>query len=75
MMILDDFAAQKDSANQIFLWQLFANQNHGVRKIFLATMTAQLLARLCLSSTSRQSADKYYAPQNATWRRRVWRSR
>jgi len=48
MMTRDAFAAQKDSANQIFLWQLFANQNHGVRQTFLATMTAQVLARLCL---------------------------
>jgi hypothetical protein len=75
MMMLDAFAAQKDSANQIFLWQLFANQNRGVHQTFLATMTAQLLVRLCLFNTSRQSAEKYYAPQNATWRRRVWRSR
>jgi hypothetical protein len=73
MMILDAFAAQKDSANQIFLWQLFANQNHGVHQTFLATMTAQLLVRLYLFNTSRQSAEKYYAPQNATWRRCVWR--
>jgi hypothetical protein len=69
------FAAQKDSANQIFPSQLFANQNHGVRQTVFATMTAQLLVRLCLLNTSRQSAEKYYAPQNATWRRRVWRSR
>jgi hypothetical protein len=50
MMMLDAFAAQKDSANQIFLWQLFANQNRGVHQTFLATMTAQLLA-VCVFST------------------------
>jgi hypothetical protein len=75
MTILVAFAAQKYSANQIFLSQRFANQNDDERQTFLATMTAQLRARLCLSNTSRQSADKYYAPQNATWRRRAWRSR
>jgi hypothetical protein len=48
MMMLDAFAAQKDSANQIFLWQLFANQNRGAHQTFLATLTAQLPARLCL---------------------------
>jgi hypothetical protein len=75
MMMLDAFAAQKDSANQLFIWKLFANQNRGARQTFLATSTAQLLARLCLFNTSRPSVDKYYAPQNATWRRRAWRSR
>jgi hypothetical protein len=57
MMILDAFAAQKDSANQIFLWQLFANQNHGVRQTFLATKTAQLLARLCLFNLGPKSPN------------------
>jgi hypothetical protein len=70
-----DAATLKDSVYQIFSSQLFANQNHDARETFFATMTAQLLACLCLSNTSRQSADKYYAPQNATWRRRAWRSR
>ena len=68
-------AIQKDFANQIFSSQLFANQNHDARETFFAIMPAQLLARLCLFNTSRQSADKYYAPPNAAWRRRAWRSR
>jgi hypothetical protein len=57
MMILDAFAAQKDSANQIFLWQLFANQNRGVHQTFLATMTAQLLVRLCLFNLGPRSPN------------------
>jgi hypothetical protein len=75
MTIRIAFLVQKDSANQVFASQLFANQNHDARETFLATMTAQLPARLCPFNTIRQPADKYYAPQNATWRRRVWRSR
>ena len=59
MTIRVAFAAQKDFANQIFPSQLFANQNDGVRQTLFATMTAQLLARLCLLNTSRQPADKY----------------
>jgi hypothetical protein len=61
MTIRVAFAAQKDFANQIFPLQLFANQNHGVRQTLFATMTAQLLTRLCLLNTSRHPADKYYA--------------
>jgi hypothetical protein len=57
MMILDAFAARKDSANQIFLWQLFADQNDGAHQTFLATKTAQVLARLCLFNLSRRSPN------------------
>ena len=45
-------ATHKDFANQIFGLQLFANQNDDARETFFATMTAQLLARLCLFDTS-----------------------
>src|SRR6516162_2437944 len=38
-------AARKDSANQIFDSQLFANQNDGARETVFATMTAADLAR------------------------------
>jgi hypothetical protein len=49
------FAAQKDSANQIFPSQLFANQNDGARQTLFATMTAQLHACVCLPDLSQRS--------------------
>ena len=57
MTVYVAFAAQKDSANQIFTSQLFANQNDGARQTFFATMTAQLHACLCLSDLGPRSPN------------------